>query len=414
MVIVVPALLFAQCEEETNRPVDSDGSAPGQVTNVSEIPLSGGAELHYSLPYDVNLAYVEAEVTTPEGRQMNFKASSYISTITVLGLSTDRAQEVLLYSVGNSGARSEAIRFTMHPLEPPFRKVFRTLGLSETWSGVKLKYRNEPGVELAFLLGYIDDHGEFADYDGYYPLKVSTDSAFIYRGLPAVPRRYAVYIRDRWDNYSDTLYTDLTPWHEEEINKGNWRKYILDNDGPFYPVGHQYYEISKMENLWDGAWSKSFSDPYMEQLPSSYLSFTLWDGDGAYVDNWDPKSMTFDIGDNFRISRVRVNHYWQYRFSAARRWEVWGCVDAPPQDGSWSWPGWVKLADMEQIKPSGLPGETYGEGDAEAWEAGTSADIEAPDAVRYIRFRCLESWAKEPLMNCAEITLYGTKNMDGN
>jgi hypothetical protein len=404
ILLLLAAVTLFSCEEERNSPLSPEGNAPGQITDISEIPLPGGAEIHYKLPADKNLLYVEAELTTPEGRYMNFKSSSYSSEIIITGLASDKEIDVNLYSVSTGGAKSAPQTKTIHPLAPPFIEVFKSLSINAMFGGVRLNFLNDSGAELAFLLGYFDDEGVFTDYDGYYTKRVE-DTTYIFRGLPPVTRKFGIYIRDRWDNYSDTLYADLTPLLEEEIDKSKWKKYILDNDGPFYPVGHMYYETNKMENLWDGAWSKSFSDPYMLQLPSAYMTFTLYT-----VNSPDPKSLTIDLGDIYRISRVRVNHYWQYTFSAARKWEVWGCSATPPQDGNWNWSGWVQLATMEQIKPSGLPGTQYGEGDAEAWEAGTNADVAVEEPIRYLRIRCLESWGTEPLMSCSEITLYGQKS----
>ncbi|MDR1719565.1 MAG: DUF5126 domain-containing protein [Dysgonamonadaceae bacterium] len=395
--------VLSQCEEEKNQPIVSGGDAPGLVYNIKETPLAGGAEISYSLPDDKNLLYVEAELTTPEGKTLNFKSSSYVSSIIISGLASTNPIDVWLFSVSKNGVRSQAQSFRIHPLDPPFEEVFRSVILSAMFGGVKLEFHNRAGAELALLLGYIEEDGTFTDYDGYYT-RNAADSMYIFRGLPAEEKRFGIYVRDRWDNFSDTMFVNLTPLFEEEIDKSKWQAVYLDNDGPFYPVGHMYYLINRIENLWDGAWSKSFSDPYMLQLPSAYLQFGFFENGST-----NPKSLTFDMGDTYRISRIRVNHYRRYEYMAARKWEVWGCSTTPPQDGDWDWPGWVKLAYMEQIKPSGLPGISYGEGDAEAWEAGTSGDVEVEDAVRYIRVRALESWATEPLMNCAEITLFGQK-----
>ncbi|MDR1719567.1 MAG: DUF5126 domain-containing protein [Dysgonamonadaceae bacterium] len=404
ILFLLAAVMFFSCTAEQNSPIAPDGLVPGQVTDITEVPLAGGAELHYKLPVDKNLLYVEAELTTIEGKTLNFKSSSYSTVIVITGLSSTAEVDVHLYCVGTGGAKSAAKTVKIHPLPPPFFEVFKSVKINAMFGGVRLEFLNNSGAELAFLLGYIDEDGVFTDYDGYYT-KRAEDTTYIFRGLPPITRKYGIYIRDRWDNFSDTLYAELTPLLEEEIDKSKWKKLVLDNDGPFYPVGHMYYETNKIENLWDGAWSKSFSDPYMLQLPSAYMTFTF-----NTVNSPDPKSLTINLGETYRISRVRVNHYWQYTFSAARKWEVWGCSATPPQDGNWEWSGWVKLATMEQIKPSGLPGTQYGEGDAEAWEAGTNADVAAEDAIRYVRVRCLESWGTEPLMSCSEITLYGQKS----
>jgi len=401
--ILLIAFAFTYCSEEKNTSVESGGSAPGMIKDIKVTPISGGAEITYLLPEDENLLYVEAEVNTPEGRQLNFKSSSYSSNVTIMGLATEKEQEVSLYSVSKSGVRSEATSIKIHPLAPPYIAVFNGMEIIEAFGGVKMKYKNETGADLAYLLGYIDDDGTFVDFDGYYS-KSTVDTVHTYRGLESVERKFGVYIRDRWDNFSDTLFATLTPLFEEEIDKSRFQDFRRDNDGPFYEPGDGNYWNIQTKYLWDGAWSKSFDNPYMEGTPTGYINFQFNSGNRI-----DPLSLTFDMGALHYVNRIRVNHYWRYYFTGARKWEVWGCSETPPADGSWEWPGWIKLADMEQIKPSGLPisDGNYGEGDAENWLNGTNAEVEVETPVRYIRIRSLLDWNGGSNFSTTEITLYG-------
>lgn len=402
---VLIALFIVSCSEEENEPLEKGGSAPGLITNIQAKPLPGGAEISYALPDEKNFSYVEAEVYTPEGRTWNYKSSSYSSKIVVEGLATTSPQEVILYSVSKSGVRSEPTKITINPLTPAYISVFNSLEMISGFGGVKINYKNPTGADLAYFLGYIDKDGSFTDYDGYYSQN-PTDTAYNYRGLPSEERKFALYIRDRWDNFSDTLLTTLTPLFEEEINKERFKDYRLANDGPFWEPGEQYYANIQTRFLWDGAWGKVWEPDgcYMVGTPYAYLNFAF-----NLPSDWvDPASLTIDLGAKHRLSRIRVNHYWRYTNTAAKKWEIWGCEDTPPMDGNWDWPGWIKIIEMEQTKPSGPTAGVYGAGDAEAYLAGTSADVDGvDDAIRYIRIVGIEAWNGSPNFSAAEITLYG-------
>ena len=153
-----------------------------------------------------------------------------------------------------------------------------------------------------------------------------------------------------------------------------------------------------MEFLWDGLFSSDFNNPY---IPIGYKNMLT----KAY-DSSQPTWVTFDLGVKAQLSRVRFNHYYRYTDRAARRYEVWGCADTPAADGSWD--NWVKLGEHEQIKPSGLPGTTYGAGDAEAWLNGDNIRFSKDlPRIRYIRIKCFENWQGDTNMCFAEATFWG-------
>lgn len=399
--VIAIAMLFVFCSEEKNEPLESSSVAPGLVTDIKSVSLPGGAEVSYKIPSDKDLSYVEAVVHTPEGKVFNYKSSSYSTSFIVEGLATTQPQEVTIWSVSKSEVKSEPQTITINPLEPPYKTVFESIKLQETFGGVRLKFKNEFKSDLAYFLGYIDDKGVFIDYDGYYSKSTSiADTVHNFRGFDPEPKKFAMYIRDRWDNYSDTLYAELTPLLEVEIEKSRFRRLALDNDGPFYTTS-----TLVPENLWDGFWGTGFDGNawYMEGEPGEYRNFAF-DG-GAIV---DPMFLTIDIGAEYFINRIKVNHYWRFYHTAARKWEVWGSKDLPPADGNWEWEGWRKLADMEQIRPSkDSGGEPYTDEDKQVWLQGTSADVDQESAIRYIRIKSKESWNGQTNFSAAEITFYG-------
>ncbi|MDR2954154.1 MAG: DUF4959 domain-containing protein [Prevotella sp.] len=391
--------LLTGCSEEKNESLESGGDAPGKVLNVQATSLPGGAEITYELPDDGNLSYVEAIVELP-GTTMNYKASSYNNKLTVQGLSSTADQLVQLYSVSRSGVKSDPVDVTIKPLEPPYLSVFKTLGAKETFGGVYIEFDNPTTSELAFYLGYYDEDGTYEDWDSYY--SELEDGRHSYRGLESIEREFGICVQDRWNNRSDTLFVTLTPLYEEMLDKSLFRDLTLPGDVATYESTGGEWNINKV-NIWDGKWSQNFDDPYTGN-GTNYLNFTT-----RGENNFEPTHFTIDMGQKAQLSRCRVNHYSRYLDRALKRYEIWGCTNEPPADGSWD--GWYKLGEYEQIKPSGLPGNTeqYGSGDAEAWEKGDEINFE-PDApvTRYIRVKTLENWAGFTNASLAEITFYGS------
>lgn len=73
----------------------------------------------------------------------------------------------------------------------------------------------------------------------------SKDGAYALRGFANEKRLFAVLIRDRWDNYSDTIKSEQTPLFEEELDKTLFKRYELPGDNlTSYP--HANYQFEKM------------------------------------------------------------------------------------------------------------------------------------------------------------------------
>jgi hypothetical protein len=396
------AMLCVCCTEEKNGPLSGSDAVPEIVTITSIIPKAGGAEIHYKLPGDPHLMYVEAELTTPQGKTLNFSASSYTAKINIEGLFATAPQPVNIYSVSRSGVRSEAQTRVIEPLPAPIISVFGTISMASSFGSVRVNYENATGAFFTYYLCYVDDKDALIDYTSFSSKNADVTTHTFY-GLPPVERKYGVYIVDKWNNYSDTVWQVLRPVVENEIPKDGFTQVMLDNDGPFF--GNEEPNI-KLVNLWDGQWGKSYSDPY--NLSSSGYGYKLFQFPAPQN---VPYSFTVSLGAQYRISRIRVNHYWPYRWTMGRKWEIWGSTEVPPSDGNWEWEGWIKIADMEAEKPSGRPaGETdLGEGDTEAWEQGAIAGSLTEQPIQYIRLRSILDWKGTTNFSASEITFFGAE-----
>lgn len=398
MALMCSIILLAACSEHKNSPFDKSGDAPGQISNIKIENTPGGAVIYYDVPNDKDLLYVEANFVTKAGKSFNQRSSSYNPKLVIEGLATTDKQPVKIITVAKSGAASEPISIDIEPLEPPYVKAARTLKMVPTFGGIKITVENESQAELGVFLGYVED-GKYVEYNAEYSNNSEITRSF--RGLSSVERKYALYVRDKWDNFSDTIYDNLTPLFEEIIDKTKFRKVILQNDGPVYEgQGH-----IQMENLWDGLYSRSFGDPHAGN-GTNWKNFSTRNEGST-----EPCTFTFDMGAVAELNRMRVNNYWQYQNKGAKKYQVWGRKDAPQEDGSWD--GWIMLGEFDMEKPSGLPADTdqFGPGDAEAWEAGQETEFdEFAGPVRYVRIRAIEDWQGFANFCAAEITLYGVSS----
>ena len=378
-------MFFYSCSEENNRtPVTSDSTVPGQVSNVHVERLPGAVKLTYDMPDGQNLSYVKAECLI-NGVVRQVKASSYVNHLTIDGFADSSVYTINLYSVNRSEKASEPVEIQAQPFMPPFREVFQNIRLYSAFGGAAINFENPHEADLAITIINIDSTGFWNSGETFYTKR--QQGSFAVRGFDPVETRFGVYIRDRWNNYSDTLIMDLTPKFEEQLDRRNFRAVYLPSDSP---SGFGW----EIPFLWDGR----LDEPGFHTLP-----------DGTW-----PQWFTFDLGaeGGAVLSRCR---FWQRQVNAygannPRKLEIWGSMNPNP-DGSWD-DSWTLLAECEAIKPSGGDGP-LGPVTAEDQQAILDGDeFLFPDdipPVRYLRIKVTLIWlAGNGCIHFVEMAYWGT------
>ncbi|QEC51071.1 DUF5000 domain-containing lipoprotein [Anseongella ginsenosidimutans] len=367
-------------EEEINNPVENDGSVPGPVSNVSVENLHGAARITYSLPRDKDLLYVKAEFESKPGVVRESRGSLYTNSVLVEGFGDTGTYDVKLYAVDRSENESEPVSIQINPLTPPVEEVFKSVTVTEDFGGANIKFENEFEAGIAVVVLTNDTVGGYVPVETFYTqLK---EGSFSVRGYDTLERDFGVYVRDRWNNLSDTLRVVLSPLYETELDKGEFKEVRLPTDEP-------------------SAWG--------------WVMPNLWNGDnggtGFHTDNGGPSPQwfTFDLGVTAKLSRFKIwqrPDTWIFTHGNPREFELWGSND-PPSDGSWD--NWVKLVECESVKPSGLPPASNTQDDVDAAARGEeyNVPIDAPE-VRYIRFKTLRNWAGSGFVHFMEITFWGS------
>ena len=181
------------------------------------------------------------------------------------------------------------------------------------------------------------------------------------------------------DTFEVADYTELTGiLRITACDKSLFSPFVLPTD-----IGSAY--DWKLQYLWD----KSLNEP----------GFHTQDGTMPF---W----FTFDMGARVSLNSFRL---WQrssglFNYGNPKRFEVWGSNN-PDANGSWD--NWTKLVACGSVKPSGLPPGQNSPEDIAYAAAGEKFVFPAgTPAVRYLRFRILETWGNTDYFHATELTFY--------
>ena len=386
-VLLIPVLLYSCKKEGRVDHIDSSAPAPAQISEVDATATPGGAVLTYKVPKDPNFSYAKAEYEIQPGVIREAKASLYTDTLKLVGFGDTLSHTVSIYSVGKNEKASEPIQVTVKPLEPPVRSVFKTVNIIPAFGGVQVSFENPSSADLAIEV-MVDTTGlkTWNTLDAFHTGAVA--GSFSVRGLDSVPQTFAVFVRDRWNNKSDTLITSLKPIFEQEIPKDTWKPLVLPNDEK--TTASSSFDLV---NAWDGCIATLGSK-------CSYAS-----GNESKLPQW----FTIDLGKEVVISRI-VEHQAPtshlYVGSGVKTFEIWGSNNPAP-DGSWE--SWDSLGTFHSFKPSGLPlGQTSAEDKEYGWDQGEDFEFDhILPAYRFIRWKTLETYSSSGQVVICEIDLYG-------
>lgn len=379
---ILVTLLAAGCKEELLGPLPNGGDgAPPPVTNLKAINLPGEAKISYTVPADPNLLYVEA-IWDYKGTRRNTKSSYYSDTLSLQGFGDTSSCEVQLYSVSTGEVRSQPVSITVKPLTAPVETVFKSLTVKPDFGGINIGFHNETGANIVISIIVKDSVGDYVPADAFYTNLVK--DSFSIRGFDAEPREFGIFVKDRWGNYSDTLFTTLTPFFEKQLDKKLFKEFVP------YPgdVNDKIYSAAyPMRNLWDGG-TTIFVTAQGLPLP---LSFTI------------------DLGVQAKFSRMkylqRQSTAFYYASGTPEIFEVYGS-NSPAPDGGWD--SWTLLTTCISKKPSGLPLNVVTNDDILAAQAGEDFNFPvSAGAYRYLRFRILKNYGNATNITFAELTFWG-------
>ncbi|MGL5681928.1 MAG: DUF5000 domain-containing lipoprotein [Marinifilaceae bacterium] len=368
------------CEDAPIGQTAIDNIAPQAVSNPKVINLAGGAKISYTLPDDEDLLYVKGVFQYNNGAWAEVRASVYTDTLKIEGIGDTLTHQIKLIAVDRSGNESTPCYVDVKPKTPPYVAIFNSLSLSSDFGGVKLSWENPTEANIAVTVQQEID-GEFVNIETIY--RNSKDIKYTVRGLKSQETKFAVFIRDRWDNFSDTLYSTLTPLFEMKIPYKMISPYTMANDEP---AGWGWI----VDYLWDNAY---------------------YEGRGYHTDvsgTW-PQQFTFKFKEPIKMSRFKVfqrltSSDWVYGHGNPKEFEVYGCNESPSADMS----NWNLISKYSSYKPSGLPLGSYTNEDYQYQVNGEdfAVDSDIP-AYMYIRFVVTKSWDGGERFHIMELPFWG-------
>lgn len=389
---------FVSCvEDQEPQPLEHNSNAPAEVTNVAVVNLPGKVKLTYTIPSDEDLLYVVARYKLENGTPMEAKASYYSNSLLLEGFSGESTSEVKIYAVNRSETESKPVVVTVAPMKAPIYDIFASLVAKADFGGIRITAANPTKEEIGILVMQKNIQGDWV------PLRTSiftsvSQIARSLRGFEAVEQDFAIVVRDRWLNYTDTLEVKITPIFEQMMPKADFKGLKLANDAIII-IGTN----RPVSNLWDNS---------------------LVDHTGAYFTDRSidvgNHLVTFDIGKTTKLSRLKI---WQfsepvgpggqrlyYYLGAMKKFRIWGSNSLGDSSGTLD-STWTLMGEYEITKPSGLP---YGQEDNDdTLAARDGADFEVAfekPAVRYLRIECTENWIGSKFMAVSEVNVYGNPN----
>lgn len=385
-ILIFFALIYmVSCSDEVWRgiPVNDNAPAPANVTDIQVTPIPGGAKISYTLPKSENLLYVMAEYSVKD-RIVQKKSSFYSNSLIVEGFPDTKEYTLKLYSVSRDGVKSSPVNVTITPLTPPIISTLNSIVMEPTFGGVKIHFENQCEVEIKLTVLTTDSVGDISPVDVIYTKR--KNGTFSVRGYNSEKRIFGIYVLDRWNNYSDTLFTEITPWFEEKLDKSKFKALNLPTD-TYEPHGSS---ANTMERLWDDVWATPGVGCFHTK-PNTPI----------------PQWFTFDLGVKARLSRFKFHHQYNtahYVAGDPKVMEVYGSNNPNP-DGSWD--SWIFLGTFESIKPSGLASGWTEEDTQFACYDGEDFEFPEMEGYRYLRFKILKNWGGVTYIYIAELTFWG-------
>ena len=240
--------VFSGCKEEYIGQYPVDSVAPKQVSNVQVQNMKGRVVLTYTLPEEDDLLCVTARYVLQNGVKREMSSSAYSNKIELKGFGKGRKYQVELYSIDKSYNESAPCVVEVEPEDSPIYDVFHTLQLFDAFGGVKLHWENplKENVVLGAMMKESD--GTWKHVETIYSSEAVADKAI--RGLDAKPADFAFYFRDIYDNHTDTLYKEMTPLFEEEMDKSKFMEFPL---GKYFT--HNNFGSKSMTGMWNNVYN---------------------------------------------------------------------------------------------------------------------------------------------------------------
>lgn len=385
LVTLISLSCFLSCQEESHKPL-FEGGVPDKITQYKIENLSGAAAISFKID-DPRTVYVKAVYTLKEGLTRSAKASKYDNVLMIDGFSEVKDYTVAIYAVSADEQQSEPTYVTVHPSTPPFQKVVHELLVNPDWGGGKILGDNMTSSQL--MIGVLKKNNTTNTWEEVELFFTEGKSfSFNFRGLKPVETQFGIFVRDKWQNYSDTMTFVFEPWEEIKLplTHQNFNQIVLPGDA----AGQAAYGLRR---LFDG------------------LKFSWADGYYSTATEPFPKVITIDLLAKYQLSRWKYfqNGNLYYQSANAKHMRIWGNNTLDTDYSKWK-----LLGEWDDWRPSKRPPTTGNSGltDEDLAKAQAGNDFDFPlgiEGVRYIRIETLSTWEPRTQVYFPEIEFWGRR-----
>ncbi len=384
-------ILLNNCKEETIGQYPIDSTPPKPVSKVVVENIPGGANLSYILPDEDDLLYVQAEYPLPNGDVGITKTSVFSNHMLIKGFGKSTKSIIKLISIDRSRNQSSPLNVEIEPLDSPIYGILDSMDITVSFGGFKLSWFNYLKEDIVVgVLKKNETTQQFEYIDNFYSSEALAINAV--RGLDSTLSTFGIFVRDTYNNNTDTLIADLKPFYEQQIPKEGFIPLRLSSWYKLHSFG------GGMDKMWDGVTNVS-NNIYYIQNGNEIMPF-----------------FTFDMGVKAKLSRFKMWQRVDFLFALhnPKLFEWYGTNDASiaADSETLDWqnnPAWIKIMDGESKKPSGLPaGAALTSEDDVYGRAGEEFEfpLDAP-AVRYLRFKEIQTWSGSSGCCIGELTFWG-------
>lgn len=374
------------------------GSTPGKVTNVRVENIQGGAHIFYSLPKSNNLLYVEAVYSIQSRGKQKVKSSIYKDSLTVSGFANASAHKIKLYAVNRGGGRSEPTVITVNPLEPAFERVYNSIKVKNTFGGVFVNYSNNTENDKLAIAFVKDSSGQIIRVQTNYISKKSGNYSI--RGLKAKDYKLGYFVRDKYQNHSDTTFSEFRPLFEVELNRNLFSNAKLPTD------------------TWENPRTGPFSFIWDQQATSGRGggSHNYWSHTKKTMPIW----VTIDLGQLAKVDRIILYgnpHYAYYNNAYPKKFALWGSSDPNIADSAhWQQSNsWFKYGSFVTQPPPNVNIDTPYPQNGVSFQIKDASDFLYS---RYLRIVYIKTYAGQHRIVIGDLDVFGSpkdrsKNKNG-
>jgi hypothetical protein len=415
--VTAAALLLgiAACREEGRYTAGMEQThPPGKVSNVTFVPLYGGARFYYTVPPDEDLLRVEAEYTGQDSRTHRFTASYFSDSLDVYGFRETAPQEVRLCAVNRAGQRSEPVSVSVTPLEPAYLRVAESIVVKPGFSSFFLDWENELKQNVNVYVDFSYTQGGTShSLTTVFSSNLPKDRRFVNDLFlsSSEPVSVKVRVEDLYGNMTPAIDKGQIRLHEDsKIPKDRWVLPAANDSIGGVPMMFGYAYEGRTPYVIDDIIDWGDNNNYLNTSGNRGRT-------GRPEDGSNPWNLIIDMGDYYELSRIitvqrhgilsdvsRGDYYYRYNVAIYRVY-IW-------DDEKQGWSDMVRECKIEapmelteiEIARKGKAGDMF---------YFYPDDPQYTKPTRWFRYEALfgfqGNYTSKQVECLSELTLYGRK-----